>query len=41
MKQLSERALSFLKRKKRKEEFYIDKKEIENYLSLYSIKKLL
>ncbi|MGG1923547.1 MULTISPECIES: hypothetical protein [Chryseobacterium] len=38
MKQLSERALNFLKRKERKEEFYIDKKEIENYLSLYSIK---
>lgn len=38
MKQLSERALNFLKRKERKDEFYIDKKEIENHLSLYSIK---
>lgn len=37
MKQLSERALNFLKRKERKKEFYIDKEEIENLLSLYPI----
>ena len=38
MKQLSERALTFLNSKERKKEFHIEREDIEEHLTLYPIK---